>query len=271
VTWIDTGAVSLRARISGDGLQTLVLLHELGGALESFDGLMPALERAFRVIRYDQRGAGLSEKPPAGFSLADHVADLGATLSASGVSGPVHLAGVAAGAAIAVAFRLAEPARVASLSLCAPALTVAPDRRAYLAERSERARCAGMRAIVEPSLARSYPDHLRGDGTTFATYRARFLANDPVAYGHANMALADADLEGRLGDLRSPCQVLAGRQDLLRPPEAVRAVAERIPGATFALVESGHIMPVQAPDEMAERLLSFLCGVGRETPSQAAE
>ena len=268
--WIDTGAVSLRVEISGEG-PALVLLHELGGALDSFDKLVPTLARSLRVIRYDQRGAGLSEKPPAGFSLADHVADLEAVLATSSVTGPVHLAGVAAGSAIAVAFALEHPDRVASLSLCAPALTVAPDRRAYLAERSALARREGMRAIVEPSLARSYPEHLRGDGLAFAAYRARFLANDPVGYGHANMALADADLEGRLGDLQPRCQVLAGRHDLLRPPEAVQAVAARIPGASFGTVESGHIMPVQAPAEMAAHLTDFIGGRGRATSSQAAD
>jgi 3-oxoadipate enol-lactonase len=270
VTWLDTGAVSLRVDLSGEGTATLVLLHELGGSLASFDGLMPTLARSLRVIRYDQRGAGLSEKPPGGFSLADHVADLDAVLAAHGLAGPVHLAGVAAGAAVAVAFALSHPGKVASLSLCAPALTVAPDRSAYLADRSALARRDGMRAIAEPSLARSYPERLRGDGAAFTAYRARFLANDPVGYGHANMALADADLEPRLGELRGPCQVLAGRHDLLRPPEAVRAVAARIPGAGFDTVESGHIMPVQAPAEMAERLLAFIGGQGR-IPSQAAE
>jgi 3-oxoadipate enol-lactonase len=121
VTWLDTGAVSLRVDLSGEGTATLVLLHELGGSLASFDGLMPTLARSLRVIRYDQRGAGLSEKPPGGFSLADHVADLDAVLAAHGLAGPVHLAGVAAGAAIAVAFALLHPSKVASLSLCAPA------------------------------------------------------------------------------------------------------------------------------------------------------
>jgi 3-oxoadipate enol-lactonase len=254
--WIEANGLSLRVEAAGRGPATLVLLHELGGTLASFDALVPALAPACRVVRYDQRGAGGSEKPPGGFTLADHVADLAAILDRE--AGAVHLAGVAAGAAIAVAFALACPERVASLSLCAPALTVAPERRAYLAERADLARREGMRAVVEASLARSYPEALRGDAAAFARYRAQFLANDPVAYAHANRALADAELEDRLGALRRPCQVLAGQHDQLRPPDAVRAVAARIPGAHFHVLESGHIMPVQAPAAMAERLAGFV-------------
>ena len=39
-----------------------MLLHELGGTLDSWDAVAPGLSENFRVLRYDQRGAGLSEK-----------------------------------------------------------------------------------------------------------------------------------------------------------------------------------------------------------------
>ena len=43
-------------------------------------------------------------------------------------------------------------------------------------------------------------------------------------------------------------------------PEAVRALAARIPGARFELVEAGHLMPVQMPGELARRVGAFLPG-----------
>ena len=53
-----------------------MLLHEIGGNLESFDSIAPALSERFRVLRYDQRGAGLSEKVRREFSLDTQVDDL---------------------------------------------------------------------------------------------------------------------------------------------------------------------------------------------------
>ncbi len=269
MTWLDVNGLSLRTELEGSGPRLLVLIHELGGSLESFDGLTPWLSGC-RTLRYDQRGAGSSEKPRRSFTMDDHASDLDSLLDALRLDGPVHLAGVAAGAAIAVAFSRSRPDRVASLSLCAPALTVPPERRAYLRERSDAAARDGMRAIVEPSLARSYPDHLRGARDLFEAYRARFLANDPVAYGLANAALSDARLDDALCRISVPCQVLAGRHDRLRPPTEARLVADRITGATFHVVESGHIMPVQAPREMAELLAAFIERCGRPA-SRAAE
>jgi 3-oxoadipate enol-lactonase len=257
VSWATLTDVVLRYELSGGGSRSLVLIHELGGSLESFDGAVPLLERDFQVLRFDQRGAGLSEKPRHAFTLHDQVDDLAHLLTESGLEPPYSLAGIAAGAAIATAFALERPDLVAALALCSPALTVAPERRRYLSERSETAARDGMRAIVDQSLDRSYPPLLRGDGRTYEAYRARFLGNDPVAYGHANMALADAGLDAQLMRLEPPCLVLAGRHDLLRPPEQVQALVEHLPAAKFAIVESGHLMSVQAPDEFAARLREF--------------
>ncbi len=256
--WIELPDVMLRAVVQGGGAAGLVLLHELGGSLESFDDVAERLSPRFRILRYDQRGAGRSEKPRRAFSLADHARDLAGALAASALAPPFFLAGVAAGAAIAVAAVLSGLGDVAGLALCAPALTVPPERRAYLADRSALAAREGMRAIEATTLARSYPLPLRGDPARFAAYRARFLANDPVSYGHANMALADADVAERLSGVPVPCLMLAGQHDLLRPPADVEPLATMIPGARFAVIDSGHLMAVHAPDAMAAALAAFL-------------
>jgi 3-oxoadipate enol-lactonase len=255
MSWIDLGDVGLEYELTGTG-PSVVLLHELGGSLESFEDVVPALARDFRVLRFDQRGAGKSEKLRTPITLADLVGDLDGLAAAVGLAPPFHLAGIAAGAGLAVGYALAHPDRVAALGLCAPALTTTPEQRHYLVERSARAVGQGMRAIVETSLGRSYPERFRQDGT-YAAYRARFLGNDPVCYANANLALPEYGLDGQFGRLDVPCLVLAGEHDGLRPPEAGAAVADQIAGARFEVIDSGHLMAVQAPVELARRLGDF--------------
>ena len=60
--WIEANGASLRYALTGSGSRTLVLVHEAGGCLESFEDALPGLEKDFRVLRYDQRGFGFSEK-----------------------------------------------------------------------------------------------------------------------------------------------------------------------------------------------------------------
>ena len=242
----------------GYGPRTLIAIHELGGSLTSYADLVPRLGDDGCVIRYDQRGAGLSEKPNRSYQLDAHVDDLERVIAQSGAAPPFHLLALASGSAIAVGFTHRHPDAVATLALCCAALAVDPDQHAYLANRSALAAREGMHAIEAASLARSYPDYYRArDPARFAAYRGAFLANDPVAYGHANMAFADADLSAAAGALRAPCLLLAGEDDALRPPDQVRLLMKQIPHAQFETIKSGHIMPVQSPDAMAERLRAF--------------
>jgi 3-oxoadipate enol-lactonase len=215
------------------------------------------LEADFRILRADQRGAGLSEKVRAPFGLDDLVADMHRVMQTAGLAPPYCVAGIASGAAIAVALALRHPGEVAALALCAPSLGTDPDRRHYLLERSETARREGMRAIVDMVFERTYPSHDRGDPESYAEHRGRFLAIDPVCYAHANAMLAEVALEPLLQQIKCPCLLLAGRHDQMRPPDQVERYAALFARAELAVVDSGHIMVVQAPDAVAAAMRAF--------------
>ena len=254
--------LSLHYSVSGSGPRSLVLIHELAGTLESFDRVVPALEADFRILRGDQRGAGLSEKVRAPFGLDDLVADTLALMQTAGLEPPYYVAGIASGAAIAAALALRCPEQVAALALCAPSLGTNPDRRHYLLERSALAKRAGMRAIVDMVFEKTYPSQAcahddRGDPEAYAEHRGRFLTIDPVCYAHANRMLAEVDLESALGRIECPCLLLAGRHDQMRPPDQVRRYAGLFKRAELAVIDSGHIMVVQAPDAVAQAMLNF--------------
>ncbi len=78
---ISLGSASLHYELDGQG-DWLVLLHEIGGTLETWSTMTPALAKRFKVLRYDQRGAGRSEKITGAFSLERQVDDLAALLDA---------------------------------------------------------------------------------------------------------------------------------------------------------------------------------------------
>ena len=60
--WTTANGISINYQLAGARGPAVVLLHEMGGTLDSWDAVAPALAESFRVLRYDQRGAGLSEK-----------------------------------------------------------------------------------------------------------------------------------------------------------------------------------------------------------------
>ena len=61
MNFTEANGVSLRYAVEGSG-KTLVLIHEMGGTMESWGLLAPLLSPKRRIVRYDTRGAGFSEK-----------------------------------------------------------------------------------------------------------------------------------------------------------------------------------------------------------------
>jgi 3-oxoadipate enol-lactonase len=257
---VQLGSAAIHYELSGKG-PLVVLLHEIGGTLDTWKPVA-ALMPGFRTLRYDQRGAGQSSRIASPFSLDTQVDDIGALLDALGEHDPVHIAGVALGAAFAVRFAAKNPQRVKSLVLACPAPGVDATRIDYLKIRADAVEREGMTATVENSLTNSYPPEVRRDPEAFAAYRARFLANDPKSYAAINRAFADFDVTPDLSNIKCPALVLAGTYDRLRPPAFVRGIAAKIPNARHAEIGSGHIMPVQAPQALAKAMTNFYAAIG---------
>ncbi|MGV3651527.1 MAG: alpha/beta fold hydrolase, partial [Devosia sp.] len=167
---------------------------------------------------------------------------------------PYTIVGIASGAAIAVALAALLGESVEAMVLCSPALKANPERRGYLLGRAARAREEGMRAVVDLVFDRSYPPGTITDQHVHDEYRARFLAIDPVCYEMANHMLADVDVSAQMAQLACPVLVLAGSNDLLRPVAHVEADIAPIADSRLEVVESGHIMILQAPDAVAAAL-----------------
>ena len=117
-----------------------------------------------------------------------------------------------------------------------------------------------MRASVEASLARSYPDIFREDPAKFARYRARWLANDPYGFASINRMLGSINLNPEGDKVKCPTLVIGGIHDAVRPPETAKAVADSIPESEYVEAETGHFMAVQTPELFLELALPFLRG-----------
>ena len=234
----------------------LVLLHEMGGCLESWGSVVPLLTGR-TVLRYDQRGAGLSQKIMGALSIEDSVADLAGLLDALGIGQPVALAGCAVGAGVALAFAARHPARVSSVVAMAPATGLAVEKRPGILTLAERMEREGVRARLLERFDETFLAQYRTDPARYAAFRGIALANDPHSFAATYRMLAGMDLTSDLPRIACPCLILAGETDATRPAAIVRPVADAIPGSRFAVVPSGHVMPMLTPELVARTLLAF--------------
>ncbi|MGH6674549.1 MAG: alpha/beta fold hydrolase [Xanthobacteraceae bacterium] len=255
--FIDTNGVSLHYELTGAHGPAVVLLHELGGTLHSWDAVAPRLASRRQVLRYDQRGSGVSEKVRHEFTNDTLVDDFEALARAVHLDPPYHFVTVAAAATQALRFLEKHADQVGSLVLCNPAPGVDPSRAAALDERAAFAVREGMRAALPTTLAVSYPQTL-GEKSAYEAYRGRYLGNDPVGFGFGFRALARTNMLHMLPQVRCPTMVVAGRHDTVRPHAGTAELAKKIPGARFELIEAGHFMPTQGPEPLAALLEDFL-------------
>jgi len=261
MNFIEANGVSLRYAVEGEG-NPVVLIHEMGGTLESWDLLAPLLSATRRIVRYDTRGAGFSEKIRGTLKIDTMTDDLIALLDKLGITEKVALVGTAVGGAIALHTAFRHPERVAATIVTSPATSIPPANRDAVLARVAKFETEGVRVVADETAANGYPEELRTDRARFAAFRARWLANDPSSFAAIYRMLAHMDLANELPQIKCPVLVIAGAFDRGRPPSRVEPVAQAIPGATFKVLPVGHYAGLQAPELMAEEIEGFLERVG---------
>jgi len=259
--WLEIQGASLRYQFISPCArhQVAVLIHEIGGALESWDDVVPILSPHMALLRYDQRGFGMSEKAES-LNLDQVCDDLLGLLDALEILQPVHLVGTALGGGIALAFALRHPTRVARIVAASPALgRAAGSDTSDLQTRATRVRAEGMRSITDTSLARSWPESLRvHDPLRFARYRLRWLSNAPQGLAAVSLLAGSFHLLPDLPRINAPTRILGCLHDSIITPTACREMADALPRAEYVEIDSGHFSSVQHPDRFAVPTLEFL-------------
>lgn len=248
----------LRYRVTGpDHAPNLVLLNSLGTDCRIWDDVAQALGRCFRVLRYDQRGQGLSDAPPGPYSIRDHANDLQHLLA--GLRwGPTVLCGLSIGGMIALDFYDRYPVPVRGLVLADTADVIGP--RAIWDERMKRVRAEGLAPIAPSVMQRWFGTSFRRERLDEVRGWANLLARAPLeGYLGSCAALRDGDLRSTLARIEVPTLCVCGSEDASTTPEDVRSLARRIPGAEYVEVAgAGHMVPVERPREFADMLVRFM-------------
>ena len=253
--FIETAGAGLRYAIDGSGRQTIVLVHEMGGSIESWDRFVPLIANESTVIRFDMRGFGLSSKVR-GTNNIDHISDDLCSLLDQLGTDRIHIMGMAVGGAVATRFAMMHPERTASLTAIGPALSIMPEKRDAIRARADMIERDGMAAIVDEELALSYASELRKDND-YSTYRARWLGNDPASYAATYRMLASLDMAQAISSIKVPTLFLAGSLDPLRPPAMIEPLSRIVQNAKFKSIKSGHVIGWQSPHLLHEAVTAF--------------
>ncbi|MGH3586178.1 MAG: alpha/beta fold hydrolase [Pseudonocardia sp.] len=261
---VRTG-VTLNYEVSGEG-EPLLLVMGTSGSIPLWGEMVPRLAEHHRVIAFDNRGLGGSERGDGPITAASLAEDASALLEALDVP-RAHAMGWSLGSAVVQELALAHPQQVASAVLYATWGRSDGFQRAMLSALRLPYVVGDMEAAMAVSGLAFSPQLL--DRPDLAQLLEPLLPAFPQ--NEAQIAVTveqwDADLAldtiDRLGGIGSPTLVVVGEQDLLTPPWQAKAVADAIPGARFELVTgpgSSHGMHIERPEDLTRIVTGFLDG-----------
>lgn len=272
--WAEANGVTLRYELSGRGASTVVLLHEIGMTLEGWDELVPMIQSGRRIVRYDLRGFGQSEKIRGKLDLNDEVEDLRALLDRLDIHEPVTLIGGAVGGSIALRFAALHPDRVHALVVVSPifrlpvatpgAAAVPSAARAPQSDPASLIEAQGIRPYLdERQMEAVYPSSLRTNAARWQRFLGIELSGDPDSRAATlRMATRDGDASRDVAAVRCPTLVVATALFPLGAPARIKADADAIAGAQFEVVQTGHLAALESPELLAPILLRFLKKIG---------
>ena len=237
--------------------RSFVFVNSLGTDLRIWDEMAARYADGFRIVRYDLRGHGLSDAPPAPYSIADHVGDLAALLDAHEIHGAI-VVGLSVGGMIAQALAAQRPDLVRMLVLCDTAHKIGTPE--MWNARIEAVRAGGLASIADAVLERWFSTEFRRSRPAdLAGYRSMLTRTPAEGYIGTCMSLRDADLTATASRLTQPTLCLVGEEDGATPPALVRSLSELIPGAAFKTIpNAGHLPCIEQPKLLAGWIESFV-------------
>ena len=151
------GVIDLHYEVRGPaGAPRLMLLHELGGSIESWQWCDRHLGDRFQRILVDLPGAGKSPVSGAAMTLDDFAAALVRVLERLGIP-QTNLAGVALGAVVSAYMAANHPRHVAGVMMIAIGASISEAVARYASDRADLVEREGMHGVVDYSLKNSFP------------------------------------------------------------------------------------------------------------------
>jgi pimeloyl-ACP methyl ester carboxylesterase len=252
MSYLDLDGAKLFYTDHGGEGPPLVLIHAAAGTSACWVNQVPVFSAAgYRVVTFDLRGFGQSAAEPGREKDSTIAEDLNALASALNLP-KFFLVGTAYGGFGALEFAADHPDRLRGLVLSTSFGGLTDPEYAAL------------RAVYVPADLASRPTVEKELGETYrksdpeGVQRFLMMEHDSYRGDGARQPLGRPMTLERVATIRIPTMVISADEDVYAPPPVMGAIADRIPGARFEIVNgAGHSAYWEQPEVWNGLILDF--------------
>jgi 3-oxoadipate enol-lactonase len=259
---VKAGDINIYYEIHGDG-EPLLMIQGYGQYSGHWAALVPPFSKEYRVIIFDNRGTGRSDKPEVPYTIKMMAADVKGLLDAIGID-KAHVLGVSMGGMVAQEFALNYPEKVISLvlgcTLCGGKRQIIPTKEAleflFSPEMSKLSVEERARVTVPWLWTKEFIDK-HPEAVEWYVETTMKYPTSPQGFSGQAQAMVSHDACDRLPQIKAPTLVIVGDADRLIPMDNSKMIASLISGAELVVIpDAGHGFS-EVP-EAAAAILDFL-------------
>jgi len=258
---LQTNNIDINYQISGEG-QSVLFIHGLGSSSHDWEEQVNYFSKDYKVVTFDVRGHGLSDKPPGPYSIQLFSDDTSALITSLDLL-PVHVVGISMGGMIAFQLAVNSPELLKSMTI----VNSGPEMSAHsfkdklqIFQRLILFRIFSMRKIGEVIAGKLFP---KADQQELRSMMIeRWAQNDKRAYMDSFKALLGWTIMEHIENIHVPTLVIAADEDYT-PVSLKESYVSKMPNAQLKVIEnSRHATPLDQSEEFNTALASFLSKQG---------
>ncbi len=252
-------SIELQYEISGSG-PPVVFINGLTMDLNGWLLQVEPFGRNYRMVRYDCRGQGGSDRPDMEYSQEMHAEDLSLLLEKLEIP-RAHIIGLSNGGMIAQHFALRYPEKTGALVLVDTCSYVDTLLELIITSWIKSAEAGGGGLRYDVALPYLFSEEFtKKNLERMMALKEMNLAINPVkSVVSLSKASMRHDLRERVSEIKAPTLIIAGEEDILVPVKYSRILREEIENSTLAILKNcGHVPPIEKPDEFNRIVMRFL-------------
>lgn len=207
---VKANDIQMYYEIHGDG-EPLLLIVGLATDISEWDGIIQWLAKKYKVLAFDNRGAGRTDKPDTLYSIEMMADDTAGLMQALGIE-QAHILGISMGGRIALALSLRHPQRAKGLVLVSTSARSIKHRRLYFFSLLSNA----------PIFRSKYP-------------QPRY------AFTRQRQASFVYNCTDKLPELHIPTMIMHGKKDKIVPLTLAEEMHTGIKGSKMLTFAGGHL------------------------------